>query len=436
MVIIGALFLVFVAVLGGCALAAGWRYAAVTAERRPAGVSDRGPRVAATLAPGATATALPTREPSATATLTASPSASPTTAPTATPTASPTATLTATPQPTATPPPTPAATATPVATAQPAVAAAAPRPGTGLVLANYFAWYSAGGWEACNISAGDKPLVRYDSDDPASIARQVRQALDAGIDGFTQQWFAPGERTDANLARLLEQSQGTPFRSTVIFLRHIWPGTPAPSQEEVVKAIRYLVERYAGSPNWLSIDGRPVIFFTDMYRVPVASGQTPQQAWAAIRERADPDHSAWWIAEGLDPSYLETFDGLYVYKVVHAAYPAGYRKASSWAAAVRGWEQRTGQRKLWWGTITPGWDDTRSTCMADIRAPSQAFRVDRADGAFYRATYDAAMASAPDGLWINSYNEWVEGSYIEPSEQYGERCLQITGELVRLFKGG
>ncbi len=413
-VLAGALFLVLIAVLGGYALAAGWRYAAAAAGRQPADVSDRGPRGEDGLAPIAAPGASPTLRPSATATLTASPSPTPTASPTATSTSTPATTPTATatrapsPEPTRAPsttptrmpPPTVAATATP----QPAVvlaAAAAPRATTGLVLANYFAWYSANGWDACNISAGDSPLQRYDSDDPAAIATQVRQALDAGIDGFTQQWFAPGERTDANLGQLLERSQGTPFRSTVIFLRHIWPGSPA-SQDEVVSAIRYLMERYAGNPNWLSIDGRPVIFFTDMYRVPVAPGQTPQQAWADIRSRADPVHAAWWIAEGLDPSYLAVFDGLYVYKVVHAAYPEAYLKAPSWAASVRDWERRTGQRKLWWGTISPGWDDTRSPCMADIRVASAAFKRERADGTFYRTTYDAALAGPPNPIQAGS----------------------------------
>jgi hypothetical protein len=53
----------------------------------------------------------------------------------------------------------------------------------------------------------------------------------------------------------------------------------------------------------------------------------------------------------------------------------------------------------------------------------------------YRATFDAALASQPDGLWINSFNEWVEGTYIEPGVQYGERYLQLTRELTGRFKG-
>jgi hypothetical protein len=124
------------------------------------------------------------------------------------------------------------------------------------------------------------------------------------------------------------------------------------------------------------------------------------------------------------------FDGLYVYKISHAAYPNDYVKDSRWAAAVRAQESATGQSKIWMATLAPGWDDTRSGCQADTRVYSAPHRVERGDGAFYRATYDAAMASGPDWLWINSFNEWIEGTYIEPGEQYGDRYLQLTGELV------
>jgi hypothetical protein len=306
--------------------------------------------------------------------------------------------------------------------------------GERLVLLNYFAWYDAGGWDDCNISAGDRPLQPYGSDDPAAIARHVNMALQAGADGFTLQWFAPGDRTDRNFETLLAQSQGTGLRSTVVFLRHIWHGAPA-SQADVVQALRYLLDRYSGHPNFLTHAGKPVLFITDVYRVPLAAGQTPQQAWASIRAQVDPQNQVWWIAEGLDPSYLAVFDGLWVYKITHAAYPQAYLKASQWANAVRQWEAQTGQTKLWIATLSPGWDDLRSGCKSDVRAPSQAHRQERGNGAFYRATFDAALASNPDWLWVSSFNEWVEGTYIEPSVLYGDFYLQMTRELTALFKG-
>jgi len=303
-----------------------------------------------------------------------------------------------------------------------------------LVLANYLAWYDGNGWEDCTISAGDKPRQPYDSDDPATIARHIRMALEIGLNGFTLNWFAPGDRTDQNFATLLTRSQGTDFQSTIIFSRHFWPGSPAPTQANVAEAVQDVIDRYSWHPNFLRLAGKPVIFFADMDRVPVQSGQTPHQAWAAIRNQVDPEGQTWWISEGLDPSYLAVFDGLYVFKITHADAPNDYLKASIWANRVREWEKKTGKRKLWIATLTPGWNDLRAGCKPDVRVPSRPHKRDREDGAFYRATFDAALKSNPDWLWINSFNEWMEGTYIEPSVLYGDKYMQITREFVERFK--
>ena len=326
--------------------------------------------------------------------------------------------------------PTPgAATPTPVAVApssQPVPAAALPSGGAALVLANYFAWYDGHAWDACNISAGDRPLQPYDSDDPGTIARHVSMALNAGIDGFTLQWVGPGDRTDRNFATLLHQSAGKPFASTVIFLRHIWPGA---NQANTLDAIRYLMAQYSGHPNFLRLQGRPVIFFTDVYRVPRGAGQSPVDAWAWLRSQADPNHQAIWIAEGLDPSFLRVFDGLWVYKIFHAAYPNDYLKAPIWATRTRAYGD-----KWWIATISPGWDDRNAGCRPDIRVPSEPFVKPRNQGETYRATFTAAMKSAPDLFWVNSFNEWVEGTYIEPSQHFGDLYLQLTRQFATQFK--
>jgi hypothetical protein len=266
------------------------------------------------------------------------------------------------------------------------------------------------------------------------VERHLHLALDAGIDGFTQQWAAPRERTDHNFRTLLDRSRGTSFCSTVIFLRHIWPD--GPTQAKVVEALCYLRDQYAEHPNFLRVGDEPVIIFTDVYRVtPDASDKSALQFWTEIRGRVDPGNEMIWIAEGLDASYLRVFDGLYVYKITHADYPDDYVKASRWAANVRKWETTTGATKIWMATISPGWDDRRSTCKPDIRVASKPHKRERGGGAFYRSTYEAALASSPDWLWINSFNEWVEGTYIEPSVKYGDRAIQLTSEFARQFKG-
>ncbi|MDX1521720.1 MAG: glycoside hydrolase family 99-like domain-containing protein, partial [Anaerolineae bacterium] len=187
-------------------------------------------------------------------------------------------------------------------------------------------------------------------------------------------------------------------------------------------------------PNFLRIEGKPVIFFTDVYRTDEISVRPPQVVWAQIRDLVDPFRRTIWIAEGLDPTYLDVFDGLYVFKITHANAPTDYEKATQWAEQVRAWADSTGQDKVWAATISPGWDDLRSACRPDARVPNTPHRLDRANGATYQATFQAALASNPDWLLVGSFNEWVEGTYIEPSQQHGDRYLQLTAEFVERFK--
>ena len=84
--------------------------------------------------------------------------------------------------------------------------------------------------------------------------------------------------------------------------------------------------------------------------------------------------------------------------------------------------------------MTPGWDDLRAGCKPDVRVPSKSHKRDREDGAFYQATFDAALKSNLDWLWIHSFNEWVEGTYIEPGVFYGDKYMQMTKEFVQQFK--
>ncbi len=307
--------------------------------------------------------------------------------------------------------------------------------GERLVLADYFAWYD--NWDLCNVSGGDRPAEPYHSDDAGAIRRQVQQALGAGIDGFTLHWVGQGDRTDSNFARLLQQSRGTRFASTVVVEQHFFQGRK--SLDEVAGALRYLMDRYAGDSNFLRWGGRPVLFFVDMDRIDGSNGITAaRDAWAEVRRRVDPNREAIWIAEGDNSAlpYLDVFDGLYTYRVVHRGMPSAYQKLPRYAQQLRAKANAQGRRLLWVATIMPGWDDERSTCMADVRKPAPPFKRDRENGAFYRATFETALGTAPDILYVNSFNEWVEGHYIEPSALFGDLYLRLTGDFAARFKQG
>src|SRR5574341_1031582 len=78
--------------------------------------------------------------------------------------------------------------------------------GEHLVLAFYYNWYDEKSFGSKKTS--DQPLAAYRSADRATIAQQVDQAKQAGLDGFVVSWYGPRDASDnpteANLRTLLE----------------------------------------------------------------------------------------------------------------------------------------------------------------------------------------------------------------------------------------
>jgi len=83
--------------------------------------------------------------------------------------------------------------------------------------------------------------------------------------------------------------------------------------------------------------------------------------------------------------------------------------------------------KAWAATAHPGHDDR------PIPGREGLFR-DRENGDFYRSTFDAALASDPDWIFISTWNEWWEHTHIEPSENFGELYLEITQVYAHQWK--
>ena len=148
-------------------------------------------------------------------------------------------------------------------------------------------------------------------------------------------------------------------------------------------------------------------------------------AWASIRDQVDPNREAIWIMEGLSFELLDVFDGQFGYSIGWST--DVYFTARSWAGKVQAKENALGVPKLLVGTTMPGNDDTRTGNPAG-------YIRDRENGNYFATTWDAAMAAGADWVNITSFNEWIEGTQIEPSVSYGDQYLNISKSWSDGFK--
>jgi hypothetical protein len=284
-----------------------------------------------------------------------------------------------------------------------------------LVLAFYYAWFDMQTWEK---PLPDRPLQRYHSADVSAIERHVLEAQEAGIDALVQAWYGPemeNNQTETNFRILLDQAMTHGMQAAVSV---DLGGDFLQSEVEILDALHILREGHAQHPAYLRVAGRPVVFFWRQ-----ENGSVPH--WESVRDQVDPNTEMIWIAEGGHPAYLEVFDGLYLYNIAWAEDPEAL--LVRWANEVRQWSANHNAFRYWVATVMPGYDDT-------VTGSEDALIREREEGAFYRACWEGALASTADWVVITSFNEWLEGTHIEPSVNYGDTYIRMTAELAANYR--
>lgn len=284
------------------------------------------------------------------------------------------------------------------------------------VLAFYYPWYSPGNFN--RTAMWDVPVAPYESDSRTTIERQVKEAKEAGITGFICSWMGKDNRTDKNFKTLLDVSRSQGFSATIYFET----GAEGLSSEgQVVAQLRYVMSTYGSHPNYTCIGGKPAIFFW------YPSGAGSQDTWRRIRSQVDPDHSWHWNVETDRPeNWLEVFDGVNLFSAASWTGDATstYKNLKT---KVDNMSSKTGSPKVWSAGVAPGWDNTLQDNPTKVR-------VDRGGGSYYSKRWESAIASDPGVVTITSWNEWGEGTAIEPGASYGNLYLDLTRKYAAILK--
>ena len=290
--------------------------------------------------------------------------------------------------------------------AAPSVAAAS---GSPPVLAYYYMWFNAASWTHTKT---DLPsLGPYDSTDPAIIHQQVAWAKASGVDAFIASWKNT-PTLDKALAELVAECRSQGMKLVLIYEGLDVKRNPIPSST-VGADIVWFADHYGSDPVF-DLYGKPAVVWS-------GSWQFSATQIAAVRAQVGaPDRLLLLGSEKDAASYAaraSLFDGdAYYWSSADPLSTPGYQKRlTELSAAVHA------GHGLWLAPAAVGFD---------ARLNGGTSIVDRRDGATLRQAWSDALATAPDGVALISWNEYTENSYVEPSRNYGLRYLQVLASLT------
>jgi len=278
------------------------------------------------------------------------------------------------------------------------------------------------------------PTVKpYDPQSEIVTEQHIRMAQDAGLDGFVVSWFTNRRKFDWNYDELFTPTLANfarigPLRGFKVYIHYEshmnllqWPnGEPVPLATAAERAQARL-DAEADFAYLLGIltpvEANPAIF---VYLAEF-TGLTPQDWKTVVDDTRRRFPTAVFYGGTYNLAYLAAFDGIYDFAAGYFA--SEYDSYAAMAAAVK----RVGPNKRFFATVTPGYDSTLFWGPSDLLIP-------RGDGAYYQMTWDKALAAAPDGVFVTTWNEWGESSVIEPAKQYGYKYIDMTADNVIKLK--
>ena len=318
--------------------------------------------------------------------------------------------------------------------------ASTPRP---LVLVHVMPWFESKavsgqwGWhwtmgktdpDKGALASHDRPAFGpYDSSDPAIIATQVALMKAAGIDGAIIDWNGPDGFDDyaiihRNTALLIAELKKAGLKFALCVEdnpghRFIKEGklTRAQATAKVAAAFAWADARWLTDPAYVRLAGRPALFIFGPQFLSDAE-------WSAIRANLKSEPLTFALPHlsrrpGIDGAFawVPVSEGKAVatstWTTEHAALYAGEKQASRFFVAA----------------AFPGYRDF----YAQSGAGKSYGSIDYRDGQTFTESFDQAMKSGAPIVQVATWNDYGEGTGIEPTLNRGTRDLEFIMRRLR-----
>ena len=283
-----------------------------------------------------------------------------------------------------------------------------------LTLAFAYPWFTA----YQNAGIADKPADARSWDSDAGVLSMTQQAKGHGISGFVLS-DAGEQNSGTYLDRTLAAANATGSVVTPYLETAMAVSDAGTLQTDPVG----LVERWLRSallrssdPAFLKTGGKPVVFVYDMSRLTV-------DQWSGMRSRlAADDLAVDLIGDATAPAYAACEGGQHAYSAVDDI--PTLAKRSQWLSVVQRAQSvldGSSPPPITVATVSPGYNDTA------LRGGANPV-VSLDGGRRYADTWAAALSGTPDWVVVTSWNEWFEGTSIEPGVVAGGLALDQTAQ--------
>lgn len=318
-----------------------------------------------------------------------------------------------------------------------------------LLLAHYMPWYQTPevsgywGWHwemdhfnPDQVDENGRPQIAshylpltgpYDSKDDAVLEYQTLLMKLSGIDGVIVDWYGSSTFADYGIinqatARLFEHVQKAGLLFAICYedqtIKHMvaqkqlseTPGDPRSAMAQGEADLLYLQETWFNQPAYLKYQGQPVLFnFGPQYFINGADWETLFMALEARPALVTLDGhfvSAAIATFPWPPMYLSQGGVLYL-PSLEGYLNNYYQKARRYPYRVAG--------------AFPGFHDI----YKEAGVGESYGYLEARDGETFALTLDEAIEQSPDVIQLITWNDYGEGTIIEPTAEFGYRYLEM-----------
>lgn len=279
-------------------------------------------------------------------------------------------------------------------------------------------WDNAGHYPGGDdIGANFYPqLGSYSSTHPEIIDTHMRQIRDAGIGVVVVSWWGKGHLTDESVNTILD----TAHKYDLKLAFHIEPIYN--TVDEFRGHLEYMAANYLKHPALYKVNGKPMYYLYNSFKLKYNEWQSmlhPDSLSTIRKTSLDGIFIGLWTTQ-FDGEFIvkSGFDGFYTYFTSD-----GFAFGSS----TTNWPDMSAFARennlIYIPSVGPGYIDTR------IRPWNEKNTKSRDMGRYYEKMYEDAVNTNPDFISITSFNEWHEGTQIEPSvpKKIGEYTYEDFG---------